>query len=334
MPRHRVPPLTVRSSRGEFGLIHRIAGLAAGTRSSDVALGIGDDAAVLDLPRGSQLVAAVDTLVAGVHFPLATLPAAVGWKALAVNVSDLAAMGAQPRWALLSITVPEPPAALALTRGVLACARRYGIALVGGDTTRGPLSVSVTLLGSVPRGRAVTRAGAQAGDDIWVVGVLGDAAAGLACVEGRLKANARDRASLVRALDRPQPPLAFGLALRGVASAMIDVSDGVHADLSHVLRASRLGATVDPVLLPESAVLRRVVSDPSEREEMQCRGDDYTLLFTAPSRHARKITAIAQHLGVRVNKIGATHQREGLWRAVTGKAPIRIAARGFDHFVD
>ncbi|MEO6064672.1 MAG: AIR synthase-related protein, partial [Lysobacterales bacterium] len=204
--------------------------------------------------------------------------------------------------------------------------------LVGGDTTRGPLSVSVTLLGTVPRGRAVTRAGAQAGDDLWVAGVLGDAAAGLACVEGRLAASARDRASLVRALDRPQPPLAFGLSLRGVASAMIDVSDGVYADLSHVLRASGLGATFDPSLLPASAVLHRVVPDISEREIMQCSGDDYTLLFTAPPLRARKVAAIAHHLGVRVSKIGAMHQRKGLWRTDTGKSPRRIAASGFDHF--
>lgn len=317
----------------EFALIRRIALLAGRTCVADVALGIGDDAAVLDLPRRSQLVAAVDTLVAGVHFPLETALACVGWKALAVNISDIAAMGAQPRWALLSLTTPDAGAALPLARGALACARHYGIALVGGDTTRGPLSVSVTLLGSVPVGRAVTRAGARAGEEIWIAGVLGDAAAGLACIQGRLQANSRDRAHFARALDRPQPPLAFGRALRGIASSMIDVSDGVYADLAHVLRASKTGATVDPSLLPASRPLHRVAPDAAARESLQCGGDDYALLFTAAPRYARRIGALAQRLGVAVAKIGMTHTHKGLWRVGAGQHPSPIEVHGYDHFL-
>ncbi len=313
----------------EFALIRRIAQMARG--GHDACVGIGDDAAVLDLPRGMQLVAAVDTLIAGVHFPYGTQLESVGWKALGVNVSDLAAMAAQPRWALSSLTVPDARMALPVTRGLLACARRYGIALVGGDTTRGPLAASVTLLGSVPRGRAVLRSGAQAEDDIWVAGVLGDAAAGLACIENRLHPGARDRARLVRALDRPQPPLALGLALRGVANGMIDVSDGVYADLAHVLHASNVGATIDATCLPASPALSRSVRDAGAREALQGGGDDYTLLFTAPPRHARRITGIAGRLAVPVTRIGATHGHKGLWRAGAGAAKL-LDPRGYDHF--
>jgi len=315
----------------ELALIRRIATLARAD-AMDVRVGIGDDAAVLDLPRGEQLVAAVDTLVAGVHFPTDTALESVGWKALAVNVSDFAAMGAQPRWALSSLTLPNPDSALEITRGLLACARRHGIALVGGDTTRGPLAICVTLLGGVPRQCAVTRAGARVDDEIWIAGTLGDAAAGLACVEQRLQASPRDRARLVRALDKPTPPLALGIGLRGVAHSMIDVSDGVLADLGHVLRASSLGAIIDPLLLPASAVMRRVVPDPVAREALQCGGDDYTLLFTASARSAPRVTSIARQCGVRVTRIGKMQKQAGLWRGANGARPARIATSGFDHF--
>lgn len=316
----------------EFALIRRIAAMAGGADALDVRVGIGDDAAILDLPRGEQLVAAVDALVAGVHFPLGTALESVGWKALAVNVSDFAAMGAQARWALSSLTLPDPEGALAITRGLLACARRHGIALVGGDTTRGPLAICVTLLGGVPRGRAVTRSGARHDDEIWIAGTLGDAATGLACVEQRLEASPRDRARFIRALDKPVPPLALGIALRGVAHAMIDVSDGVLADLGHVLRASSLGATIDPSLLPASAALRRAVPDPAMREALQCAGDDYTLLFTASARNAARVASIAEQCGVRVTRVGKMQKRGGLWRVVGGARASRIAAIGFDHF--
>ncbi len=317
----------------EFSTIARIETLARRSAQADVVLGIGDDAAILELPRGEQLVAAVDTLVAGVHFPPGTALEAVGWKALAVNVSDFAAMGAQPRWALSSLTLPDPGAALAITRGLLACAKRHGIALVGGDTTRGPLSISVTLLGGVPRGRAVTRAGARTGDEIWIAGTLGDAAAGLACVEGRLESGSRDCVHFKRALDKPSPPLALGIALRRVAHAMIDVSDGVLADLGHVLRASASGALIDPSLLPASAALRRAVPDPVAREVLQCAGDDYTLLFTASKRNARRVARIAAECEVRVTRIGVMQARRGLWRKAGDAAPGRIPTTGYDHFV-
>ncbi len=316
----------------EFSTIARIAALAERSALADVALGIGDDAAILDLPRGEQLVAAVDTLVAGVHFPPGTALDAVGWKALAVNVSDFAAMGAQPRWALSSLTLPNPEGALAITRGLLACSKWHGITLVGGDTTRGPFSISVTLLGGAPRGRAVTRAGARAGDDIWVAGTLGEAAAGLACVEQRLEASPSDRARFVRALDKPSPPLALGIELRGIAHAMIDVSDGVLADLGHVLRASALGALIDLSLLPASSALRRAVPDPVAREALQCAGDDYTLLFTASKRNAPRVARIAAQCDVRVTRIGVIQARRGLWREAGGAKTIRIPATGYDHF--
>jgi len=319
---------------GEFELIRRIALRAArqAMPRAGVVLGIGDDAAVLEVPRGEQLVAAVDTLVTDVHFPPATAPRDIGWKALAVNISDFAAMAATPRWALLSMSVNDPAVGAAIARGALNCARRFGIALVGGDTTRGPLSVSVTLLGSVARGRALTRSNARAGEDIWIAGTLGEAAAGLAIAQGRLVVGAREQTRLVRALDRPSPPLGFGIALRPIASAAIDISDGVYADLGHVLTASGIGAVIDPARLPASATLRRVVPDAAARERLQSLGDDYTLLFTAQPRRAARVIDAATKARIRVTRIGQVAVSRGLWRTRADGTLARIPLVGHDHF--
>ncbi len=262
----------------EFDLIARIRQRAA-TRS-DVIVGIGDDAAILSVPPGKQLVVAMDTLNIGVHFPAETAPADIGWKALAVNLSDLAAMGATPAWCTLSLSLPQPDATWldGFLDGFLALAAQHDIALVGGDTTRGPLSICVTAHGLVdPRG-ALLRSGALIGDDVWVTGTLGDAAAALRQWQA---GGPFDTALRVR-LDRPTPRVEAGLRLAGIAHACIDISDGLLADLSHVCRASRVGAELDIDALPASEAMLRSFDIETRRELQTAGGDDYELCFTAP----------------------------------------------------
>ena len=274
----------------EFDLIARIR-QRAGTRS-DMILGIGDDAAILSVPPGKQLVVAMDTLNSGVHFPADTAPADIGWKALAVNLSDLAAMAASPAWCTLSLSLPQPDAAWldGFLDGFLALAAQHDVALVGGDTTRGPLSICVTAHGLVdPRG-ALLRSGARIGDDVWVTGTLGDAAGALR----QWQADGPVDALLRMRLDRPTPRVEAGLRLAGIAHACIDISDGLLADLGHVCRASRVGAQIDVDALPASEALLQTFDIETRRELQTAGGDDYELCFTAP-KTARLAVQDAMH---------------------------------------
>lgn len=284
----------------EFDLIARIRQRAA-TRG-DVIVGIGDDAAILSVPAGKQLVVAMDTLNSGVHFPADTAPADIGWKSLAVNLSDLAAMAAMPAWCTLSLSLPQPdPAWLdGVLDGFLALAAQHDVALVGGDTTRGALSICVTAHGLVdPRG-ALLRSGAQVGDDVWVTGTLGDAAAALRQWQSHQPIDPALRARL----DRPTPRIAAGLAIAGIAHACIDVSDGLLADLGHLCRASRVSAELDVDLLPASDVL--IASfDPATRRELQVAGgDDYELCFTAPKTARLAVEEAMDTCDVSATRIG------------------------------
>ncbi len=263
----------------EFDLIARIRARAAASRG-DVRLGIGDDAAIVAMPPDRLLAIAMDTLNAGVHFPDGTDAADIGWKALAVNLSDLAAMGAEPAWCTLSLSLPHAdPAWLdGFLDGFFELAAQHRVALIGGDTTRGPLSVCATVHGFVDPQGVLRRDAARVGDDVWITGTLGDAAAALH--EWREGA-ARDEALCLR-LDRPTPRIAAGRALAGIAHACIDVSDGLLADLSHVCRASRVGAEIALTDLPLSAALS-VAHPPELTQRWQTAGgDDYELCFTAP----------------------------------------------------
>jgi thiamine-monophosphate kinase len=264
----------------EFELIERIR--ARATRRDDVVLGIGDDGAVLSPPAGQHLVAAVDTLVSGVHFPAGTQAADIGWKALAVNLSDLAAMGAEPAWALLSLTLPkdDPRWLEGFLDGFLELAAQHRVALVGGDTTRGSLMVSVQVMGFVPVGTALARSGARVGDRLWVTGTLGDAAAGLSLWGDRARGS-RGTRWLIERLRRPTPRVEAGLALRGHARAAIDISDGLLADLGHVCAASGVGAEIEVATLPTSAALA-ALPEPQRRAWQLTGGDDYELLFALP----------------------------------------------------
>lgn len=295
----------------------------------DVLLGIGDDAALLAPPPGMSLVVTVDSFVADVHFPSDTAPEAVGHKALAINLSDLAAMGAEPMWLTLAITLPEANAAWldAFAHGFFSLADEYGVQLVGGDTCRGPLSITVQAIGRVPEGRALTRRGAQVGDGIFVTGTLGDAAAGLQVHEGRLQG----ADELVVCLERPTPRVAAGIALRGLANSAIDISDGLVADLAHILDASGVGADIQIEHLPLSTAFRGLEL-PDRWQLAVSGGDDYELCFTLSP--ALEIDTLERFdaLGCLCTRIGTVSAQSGLrWQDGMGNS-LLLPWMGFDHF--
>jgi len=319
----------------EFDLIAAIRARSRHARD-DVRLGIGDDAALLQPAPGMQLVACTDTLNAGVHFPADTAPQAIGWKALAVNLSDLAAMGAEPAWALLALSLPQADAAFveALADGLARLAAQHGVALVGGDTTRGPLGLTVTALGQVPPGQALTRGGACAGDHVLVTGTLGDAAAALVLWQAGAQVLPQTDAqrALRQRLDYPQPRVAAGLALRGLASACIDISDGLLADLEHVCTASGVGAEVELEALPLSADLRASLPLAQARGLALAGGDDYELCFTvAPARlDAAQVALRASGIAARV--IGRVVAAPGVRVFDAQGAPCLPTRAGYEHF--
>lgn len=317
----------------EFRLIDRIRERTAQQRE-DVRLGIGDDAALLAVPAGQELAVAIDTMVEGVHFPAGTAPADIGWKALAVNLSDLAAMGATPAWALLALTLPRPDAAFVdgFAEGFAQLAGQYRLALVGGDTTRGALTLSVAVHGFVPPGQALTRAGAQVGDAVLVTGTLGDAAAGLRCLPSRMDVQATARDFLVNRLNRPTPRVAAGLALRGRASACIDVSDGLLADLGHLCTASGVGAEIDAALLPCSPALLGAFDEAAVRDFALTGGDDYELCFTVPAARMDEVRDDLAKLGCGATRIGRIVAGEGVRVRGADGAWLEPARSGWDHF--
>ncbi|MDP3856480.1 MAG: thiamine-phosphate kinase [Stagnimonas sp.] len=317
---------------GEFELIRRyFAGLTP--EAADVALGIGDDAALLRVPAGHELVVSTDTLVAGRHFPLATAPADIGWKALAVNLSDLAAMGATARWFTLALTLPEADEAwtAGLASGMRELALRHRVALVGGDTTRGPLSITITAMGLVPAGQGLRRDGARAGDLVCVTGTLGDAALALRRL-GRADQDPVEQALRLR-LDRPTPRLDAGLALRGLASAALDLSDGLAGDLRHLCAASGVGAELDPAALPRSAAFEGLAAGLSAEEcfALQAQGgDDYELCVCLPPESLAEARARLAPLAL--SEIGRITAEPGLrLRYPDGRTAV-LAATGYSHF--
>ena len=311
----------------EFALIAAIQARVASR--ADVILGIGDDAALLQPPPGMQLVVAMDTLNAGVHFPDGTAPADIGWKALAVNLSDLAAMGATPAWCTLSLSLPDADAAFVsgFLDGFDALAREHGVALVGGDTTRGPLSISVAVHGFVAPGEALRRSGARVGDDVWISGPLGDAAGALA----QWQAGHAMTPALAARLQRPQPRLALGIALRGIASACIDVSDGLLADLSHVCAASGVGARVALSRLPASDALRAAFDAGAMQALQATGGDDYELCFTAPA-HVRETVAALGSGGAAPTRIGEVVAGQGVTALRADGSTWQPRGGGYQHF--
>lgn len=299
----------------------------------DVVLGVGDDAALLEIPPGMQLAVSVDAMVAGRHFPHETAPEAIGYKALAVNLSDMAAMGAEPAWVTLALTLPEADTKFVadFAAGFYRLAETYGIELVGGDTVRGPLQAVVQIQGLVPRGKALTRAGARAGDHLFVTGTLGDAGAGLHLVQGKLSCAEPHASELLRRLDYPRPRVTAGLALRDIASAAIDISDGLLADLGHILDASALGAEIELDAIPISAALKSCLVVEIERLRLALTaGDDYELCFTVPEEKLEELQRVAAGWDFPVTRIGSLRDGSGIVFC-NGEPPPGLVA-GFDHF--
>jgi thiamine-monophosphate kinase len=329
---------------GEFALIRRYFDrpIPAGSRAG-VALGIGDDCALLAPGPGMQLAVSSDMLVSGRHFFADVDPHTLGHKALAVNLSDLAACGARPLGFTLALALPEAnPAWLqAFAQGLFALADAHGCALVGGDTTKGPLNICITVFGEVPVGQALLRSGAQVDDDIWVSGSVGDAALGLQALLGRatlppdLLAHTRQR------LETPSPRVALGLALRGVASACADVSDGLLGDLGHILDRSGRGANISLQGAMLSGAACAAFTGASGQNDLntqlarQCvlaGGDDYELVFTAPPAHRSAVQQAAQQCQVPVHRIGGIESEAGLRVLDTAGQPMDLPLQSFDHF--
>jgi thiamine-monophosphate kinase len=301
-------------------------------------LGVGDDGAVVRPGRGMELVVSADMLVCGRHFFSNADPRRLGHKALAVNLSDMAAMGATARWATLSLALPDtkPSWLRAFATGFMRLARRHGVDLIGGDTTRGPLAICVQILGEVPTGQALTRGGARPGDEIWVSGCLGDAALALAALKRRLVLNARERAQVQQRLHAPTPRLALGVALRKIAHSAIDVSDGLCADLGHICERSRVAAVIEFECLPVSPVMRRHLDRPAAQAALLAGGDDYELCFTAhPAQHEGVLKA-ARRADVKVTAIGrvtaATHRRPAVTVFRRDGRTMKVKSGGYDHF--
>jgi thiamine-monophosphate kinase len=315
---------------GEFEIIARY--FARPTRDPDVTLGVGDDAAVLRVD--GHLAVTVDTLVAGVHFPDGMAPHLLGFRLLAVNLSDLAAMGASPRWCTLALTLPSADELWldGFSRGLFELAERYGVSLVGGNLTRGPLTLTLQLMGAVEPKGLLTRGGGHVGDDVYVTGTLGDSAAGIALILERSDApQGSAAAALKERFYRPMPRVGAGLKLGPLATAAIDVSDGLLADLGHVCKASGCGATIDVEHVPLSAELLSLFPPQEALAHALGGGEDYELCFTAPPSRAEEIEAALEAAGVPVRRIGQLVAGQTVVCRRDGE-PYTPAVRGYRHF--
>lgn len=315
----------------EFDLIARYF-----TRTAPVGLlGVGDDCALFPVPPGEQVATSTDLLLEGRHFFSNVDPRALGHKALAVNLSDLAAMGARPIGCVLGLALPrlDEPWLAAFADGFHALADAHGCPLIGGDTTRSAhdLAISVTVFGAVPAGQALRRDGAQAGDDIWVSGELGAADVAYRLLDGQYPANDALLAATRPALEWPQPQVPLGLALRGIARAAIDLSDGLLQDLGHILAASRLGANLEYARMPVAAALA-ALDDAPRRRAVLGGGDVYQLCFTAPAARREAVQQAADQAQARVTRVGQTLAQPGLRVLDAQGQPLADLPAGFDHF--
>lgn len=319
----------------EFDLIQRFFNQRTQQRR-DVILGIGDDAAILQMPSNQQLVVSTDTLVAGRHFPVNTTPADIGYKALAVNLSDLAAMGAEPAWVLLALTLPNANSVWLkeFTDGFFPLIQDFHLQLVGGDLTRGPLTITFQALGFVAPGKALSRVGAQQGDRIYVTGSLGDAGLALESLNTKncFGLTESQLFSVMQRLNRPQPRVEVGLALRDIASSAIDVSDGLAADLNHILAANQVGAVLQLEKLPLSEVLKALPIKKAWQLALSS-GDDYELCFTVPESHERALQQLLIMQDVPFACIGSIKKEPGLLLLDKKGSVFNMYNLGYQHFV-
>jgi thiamine-monophosphate kinase len=303
------------SPLGEFDLIQRFFKTGADAMHSNkdkvVALGIGDDCALLSPAAGEEIAITSDMLVEGRHFIANTNPELLGRKSLAVNLSDLAAMGAKPIGFTLAIALPTVHAAWleAFSKGMFAIANEYSCPLVGGDTTAGPLTISITAFGSIPSGKAIRRSGAKAGDDIWVSGTVGDARLTLAALRHEINLSDGELKQIERRMHNPTPRVDLGIKLRDVASSALDVSDGLVGDLNHILNQSQVGAEIFLDSLPKSALMKKQ-SEVIQNQFAACGGDDYEICFTAPIGKREAIAEISKALDVPITRIGSITAKE------------------------
>lgn len=323
----------------EFSLISRFFKQADTIANTDVALGIGDDAAIVNIPADCQLCTAVDTLVAGVHFPEDASAYDIGHKALAVNLSDLAAMGAIPRWFTLALTLPAVNETWLsqFSKGLFDLASTYNMSLIGGDTTSGPLCISINIMGTLPQGQALQRCGATPEDDIYVSGFIGDAGLGLHLHQHPTKSlnieSEPELHYLLQRLHRPSPRVELGRRLSNIATAAIDVSDGLLVDLNHLLQASNVGATINLDVIPLSAAYHALSFETDKRRQTILAieaGDDYELCFTADKSQRQAIAALSPDLNL--TRIGEITSHQGLHCIDSEKKPINYVIRGYQHF--
>lgn len=323
-------------SRGEFNLIDAYF-LKRGSERRDIVLGIGDDCALVQAPADHEIAVTTDTMVAGVHFDEKTPARAIGHKIAAVNLSDLAAMGAEPSWLSLAITLPQQDDEwlAEFAAGLHEICRYYQCSLIGGDTTRGPLSVTITAQGLIPKGRALLRSGAKAGDWIYVSDKLGDAGLALAAEQDQIGLDDRHYQAVLERLHYPRPQVALGLALRGIASAAIDISDGLLADLRHILKASQVGAKLTLDELPLSLALTESLTADAALTTALTAGDDYELCFTVPDERQGMLETALLHTAIKpvcIGRITAASEQVELW--FEEKPWDTPEASGFDHFKD
>ncbi|HET6264086.1 MAG TPA: thiamine-phosphate kinase [Usitatibacter sp.] len=319
------------NSSPEFELIKRHFTRPA----ANAVLGVGDDCALVDVSNGMDLAVSTDTMVSGTHFFPDVNPENLGHKALAVNLSDMAAMGALPYWAMLNLTLPNVNHEWlsAFAKGFFDLAQEFEVSLVGGDTTRGPsLVITVTIMGEVPAGAALRRSGAKAGNDIWVSGNVGDAALAVAHRYGKLVLDADDYQEAVMRLYEPSPRVQLGQALRGLATAAIDVSDGLLADLTHICRLSGVGATVELNAVPVSSIGAKHLGSDEGRNAIVAGGDDYELCFTAHPNSRESIQDLAETFGIPISRIGQVKRGKGVSLLGADGKPVKIDGRGYDHF--
>ncbi|MGC3962485.1 MAG: thiamine-phosphate kinase [Rhodocyclaceae bacterium] len=316
---------------GEFDLIRRRF-----TRSvTHTDLGVGDDGALFTPRAGMQMVVSTDMLVSGTHFFADVSPELLGWKAAAVNISDMAAMGAEPRWMLLALSLPHVREewVAAMASGFHGCCAGFGVDWVGGDTTRGPLNLCPTIIGEVPHGRAIVRSGARAGDDIWVSGVPGLAALGLRALRDNLSLANDWRERCISALHKPTPRVALGMGLRGLATAALDVSDGLCGDLMHILERSNVAAVLSDAEWPLQPLIAACGEAQLARQMFLAGGDDYELLFTIPAERRAEVEALSLRLALPLARIGAIEAgAPHITLRLHDGTRQPMSTRGFDHF--
>jgi len=303
-------------------------------------LGIGDDAALISISAGCELAISTDMLVAGTHFFSDAAPYQLGWKSLAVNLSDMAAMGANPKWATLSIALPESNAdwLAEFSKGFFACANAFNVDLIGGDTTRGPLTISVQIMGEVPNSLAIKRCGAQIDDDIWVSNQLGSAAFALAHLLGTQSIPNDSQTEYMLALHTPQPRVALGIALRNIATSAIDISDGLLSEVGHIVKASKtqrniteMGAVINLDHIPTTPYIQKNLNQPAFQKFVLAGGDDYELCFTAPCKQISALEALSNKLDLKLTKIGKITAKNGI-NVLNQQQRIHLEASGYNHF--